>query len=290
MAVSHVPRRRLSTASSASQGRSETTLKRSMLRRGSLDPSGYSPSEPVNSGLMVIKSSIEPGDNLDRRLHRALGDTSRARILAVLHEAGTPLDSRELAERVGLHSNTVRSHLGVLAEVGLVSAKAEERARPGRPRIVYELVPETAAPAELGGYRLLAQILAGCLAGSEPDPAARAEQAGRAWGRYLVKSPAPFTSLPAKEAVHRVVRLLDELGFQPELESDEEGHKVLMKRCPFYDVATAYEQVVCQVHLGLVRGALAELDAPVAADWLKPLVKPDLCIVHLTEKVAARVA
>lgn len=255
-----------------------------------MNHSGYLPSKPVNSGRIVIKSSIEPGDNLDRRLHRALGDTSRAKILAVLHEAGAPLDSRELAERVGLHSNTVRSHLGVLAEVDLVSAKAEERARPGRPRIVYELVPETAAPAELGGYRLLAQILAGCLAGSEPDPAARAEQAGRAWGRYLVTRPAPLISLSAKEAVHRVVRLLDELGFQPELESDEEGHKVLMKRCPFYDAAVAYEQVVCQVHLGLVRGALAELDAPVAADWLKPLVEPDLCIVHLAEEVNARVA
>ena len=248
------------------------------------------PSKSVNSGRIVTKSSMEPGDNLDRRLHRALGDTSRARILAVLHEAGAPLDARELAERVGLHSNTVRSHLGVLAEVSLVSAKAEERARPGRPRIVYELVPETAAPEELGGYRLLAQILAGCLAGSEPDPAARSEQAGRAWGRYLVKRPAPFTSLSAKEAVSRVVRLLDELGFQPKLESDEEGHKVLMKRCPFYDVATAYEQVVCQVHLGLVRGALTELDAPLAADWLKPLVEPDLCIVHLAEEVNARVA
>jgi predicted ArsR family transcriptional regulator len=84
---------------------------------------------------------MKPGDELDRRLHRALGDASRARILAVLHEAGAPLDARELAERVGLHSNTVRSHLGVLAEVGLVSAKAEERARPGRPRVVYGLVP-----------------------------------------------------------------------------------------------------------------------------------------------------
>ena len=37
-------------------------------------------SKPVNSGRIVTKSSMEPGDNLDRRLHRALGDTSRARM------------------------------------------------------------------------------------------------------------------------------------------------------------------------------------------------------------------
>ena len=37
-------------------------------------------SKPVNSGRIVTKSSMKPGDNLDRRLHRALGDKSRARM------------------------------------------------------------------------------------------------------------------------------------------------------------------------------------------------------------------
>ena len=235
------------------------------------------------------KNSMEHGDELERRRHRALGDASRTRIFAVLNEAGAPLDARELAERVSLHANTVRSHLGVLAEAGLVSAKSEERARPGRPRIVYELVPETRA-AEPGGYRLLAQILASCLAGSEPDPAARAEQAGDAWGRYLVTRPAPLTTLSTKEAVTRIAGLLDELGFRPTLESDEDGHRVLMKHCPFSDVATDYEHIVCQVHLGLVRGALAELRVPVAVDWLKPHVAPDLCVIHMADNAHTLVA
>lgn len=244
----------------------------------------------VNSRCMVQKISIEPGNELHRRLHRALGDASRARILAVLHEVEAPLDARALAERVGLHANTVRSHLGVLAEVGLVSAKAEKRTRPGRPRIVYEPVIEMADPAEAGEYRLLAQVLASCLAGSEADPGARAEHAGRAWGRYLVRRPAPLTRLSATEAVSRVVRLLDELGFQPNLEPDEDGYKVLMKRCPFGDVAAAYEQVVCQVHLGLVKGALEEVGVSVAADWLKPHLEPHLCVAHLIDRTKARVA
>jgi len=58
--------------------------------------------------------------------------------------------------------------------------------------------------------------------GSGPEPAARAEQAGEEWGRYLVDRPEPFTSLSAAEAVNRVVDLLDELGFEPEVESDGE--------------------------------------------------------------------
>ena len=236
---------------------------------------------------IVKKGHTEPGHDLDRRLHRALGDASRARILVLLHEADAPLDAHELGARVGRHVNTVRSHLAVLAEVGLVSSRAATSARPGRPRMVYELVPEAGGLGESGGYRLLAQILAGFLMGSGPEPAARAEQAGEGWGRYLVDRPEPFTSLSAAEALNRVVDLLDELGFEPELESDEEGHRVLMRQCPFHDVATTHEQIVCGVHLGLVRGALAELSAPADADWLRPHIEPDLCVVHVAEKVGA---
>ena len=75
---------------------------------------------------------------LGTELHRALSEPSRVRILEALREAEAPLDARELGTRVGLHWNTVRSHLRVLAEAGLVSARREERTRPGRPRLLYE--------------------------------------------------------------------------------------------------------------------------------------------------------
>jgi predicted ArsR family transcriptional regulator len=224
-------------------------------------------------------SPIESRDEV--RVHRALGDPSRTRILAALREADHPLDAHALAERVGLHPNTVRSHLGVLVEVGLVSAQAEKRTRPGRPRIVYEPTIDAQGSAEPGGYRLLAQVLASYLAGSEPDARERAEEAGKLWGRHLVERPAPLTSLSASEGVDRVVRLLDELGFRPQLEVDEDGYTVLMRRCPFDEVAGAYGQVVCQVHLGLVRGALEETGVSVGADWLEPHRESHECVVHL---------
>ena len=79
---------------------------------------------------------------LGTEFHRALSDPSRVRILEALQEAEAPLDARELGTRVGLHWNTVRSHLRVLAEAGLVSAQREERNRPGRPRVLYEAAAE----------------------------------------------------------------------------------------------------------------------------------------------------
>ena len=168
----------------------------------------------------------------------------------------------------------MRWHLGVLADAGFVTSSPEPPTRPGRPRVVF-----TAAEAPAEGredYRLLAAILAGSLSGTETGAAA-AEQAGAAWGRFLVERPQPFARLTAGDAADEVVRLLDEHGFEPERENGD----VLMHRCPFRDLAEQHGDVVCSVHLGLIRGALAEIGAPVTATRLEPFVEPSLCRARL---------
>jgi len=219
---------------------------------------------------------------LSTGLHRALSDPSRARILEVVQEAEAPLDARELGTRVGLHVNTVRSHLRVLAEAGLVSARREARTRPGRPRVLYEATAEPLDERALTSYRLLAQILASSLAGSERDPSARAEAAGRVWGAHLIRKPAPFTSISKEETIDEVVRLHEQYGFRPELRRAKKGQEIVLKRCPFQEVATTYQSVICPVHLGLIRGALAELGTGVEADRLQPFAEPGACVGHLT--------
>jgi predicted ArsR family transcriptional regulator len=220
--------------------------------------------------------------DLGAELHRALSDPSRVRIFEVVRDAEAPLDARELGRRVGLHVNTVRSHLHVLAEAGLVSARREERTRPGRPRVLYEATAEARDPPELPSYRLLAQILASSLAGSERDPSARAEETGRVWGAHLVGRPPPFTSISKEETIEEVVRLHEEYGFRPELRRAKSGQELVLKRCPFQEVATTYQAVICPLHLGLMRGALAELGTGVEADWLEPFAEPGACVAHMT--------
>jgi predicted ArsR family transcriptional regulator len=41
--------------------------------------------------------------------------------------------------------------------------------------------------------------------------------------------------------------------------------------------------VICALHLGLMRGALARMRAPVSVDRLDPFVEPSLCVAHLSE-------
>jgi predicted ArsR family transcriptional regulator len=203
-------------------------------------------------------------------------------ILEVVQEAEAPLGARELATRVGLHVNTVRSHLRVLAEAGLVSARREERTGPGRPRVLYEATAEALDAPALASYRLLAQILASSLAGSERDPSAQAEEAGRVWGAHLVRKPPPFTSTSREETIDEIVRLHEQYGFKPELRRAKSGREIVLRRCPFQEVATTYQSVICPVHLGLIRGALAELGTGVEADRLQPFAEPGACVGHLT--------
>ena len=215
-------------------------------------------------------------------VHRALSDPSRARILELLQEAEAPLDPRALGTHLGLHLNIVRSHLRVLAEAGLVSATREERTRPGRPRLLYEAAAEPLDAPAFASYRLLAQILASSLADSERDPSARAEQAGRAWGAHLIPKPPPFTSISRQDTIDEVIRLHEQAGFRPELRRTRNAQEIVLKHCPFQEVATTYQSVICPVHLGLIRGALAELDTGIEADSLEPFAEPGACVAHLT--------
>jgi len=254
-------------------------------------------------------------DVLDARVHRALADPSRVRVLQAVRDGGVA-DARELARRVKLHPNTVRAHLAVLADAGLVSRRFEgSRPAPGRPRVLYEPVDEPAPPPrEAGGYVMLSEMLASFLAGAVPDPAAAAERAGHAWGRYLADRPAPFTRLGLGPAAERLAALMRGLGFEPTVEgiveptieptieptagepaatagweqaAREAGAadvRLVMHRCPYRAVADRYREVVCSLHLGMLRGALAELDEGVEARRLDPSTGPTRCVAHLRQR------
>ena len=55
------------------------------------------------------------------------GTQQRDGILAALEAAPGGLDTNRLAEAVGLHPNTVRWHLGVLTDAGLVHSAPEQQ-------------------------------------------------------------------------------------------------------------------------------------------------------------------
>lgn len=215
------------------------------------------------------------------RVHRALASPTRGQLLAALRARG-PVGVEDLADVVDLHVNTVRAHLAVLEEAGLVASEPEARDRPGRPRLLYHAVDGAAADGEDRGYRFLAEVLAGYLASTSDDPAAAAEEAGTAWGRHLVDAPPPFATVDRATAIARVVDLLGDFGFAPDHDAGAED-RIRLRRCPFLDVAREHPEVVCSIHLGLMRGALDELGADLEVSDLRRFTEPGLCVTELEE-------
>jgi len=214
-----------------------------------------------------------------------LGD-SRAEVLAVLQAVGEPLAVSDIAVQVGLHPNTARFHLDGLVEQGLALRETEQREVPGRPRALYVATADSPR-AGRRSYRLLAEILTSYVATHSKDPGKAALEAGEAWGRFLTERPAPFHRVDAAEAERQLVDTLDDIGFAPEPATSGRERQILLRHCPFRETAKEHPDVVCTVHLGLMRGMLAELDAPVDAKSLDRFVEPNLCIARLVTRPKA---
>jgi predicted ArsR family transcriptional regulator len=211
---------------------------------------------------------------------------SRADVLDMLRAADGPLGVRDIAIRMGLHQNTARFHLEALVEAGLAVRQTEDRDTPGRPRIGYRAIGD--GPGGRRRYRLLAEMLTSMIAGTVPEPGKAAEGAGREWGAYLTEQPPPYQRVTAQESVDKLAAILTDLGFVPQAEAGEGAgqFRLCLRHCPFREVAQNHQGVICALHLGLMRGALDKMRAPLSADRLEPFVEPSLCVAHLSPSPA----
>ncbi|GAB4057659.1 helix-turn-helix domain-containing protein [Catellatospora paridis] len=226
----------------------------------------------------------------------ALAVASRRRVLDMLRQADAPQDAVALAQATGLHPNTVRFHLKVLIEAGYVVQASVPRGGPGRPQAVYAGVTPAAGA---GGYALLAEMLAGQL--DDRDGSALAQRAGRRWLHRAAPAgagPADTAAAPTRavdpattgatatldEAAVRATALFAELGFDPVRTPHDEAARIELHACPFLDVARRHPDVVCGVHLGLLRGTVDGL-APQAFDAeLYPFVRPGVCAAEIRHR------
>jgi predicted ArsR family transcriptional regulator len=234
-----------------------------------------------NQGVTEHDARIDP------RAHRVLADVSRVAVLETLRRAGRPLSIPEIAAEVGLHPNTVRAHLALLAEYGYATGRTEDRDRPGRPRLLYAAT-QRHDEDDRRNYRLLAEVLVGYLTGVRDSrsgdtlssPASAAIAAGRVHGTRIAGAQARNgRPVDAAEATRRVADLLRDAGFDPRPAPD--GSHIELRHCPFRELARTNADVVCGVHLGLMQGALQELGASVTAASLRPFARPGVCVATL---------
>lgn len=230
----------------------------------------------VNMGPAPVRNAGEP-----------VLSPARAKVLEWLQEQPDPITVDQAAEALGLHSNTAREHLTGLAASGLAVFGAALSAGRGRPAKRYSAAPLLQEPdRRVRDYAGLAAALAGQLATTSTDAIDDARRAGQAWGRALaaVAADAPAgNSAPA--ARRAVVGMLAELGYDPA--PDARCTSAALRRCPLLDVARQYPQVVCEVHLGMVRGMLASLGGDPSRAHLHPFAEPGACRLTLLGARAA---
>ena len=214
----------------------------------------------------------------------ASGERARLQVLEAIRRSPEGVTVQELADRVGLHVNTIRFHLDRLLADGQVTRATQPRDRPGRPALAFTATP---GPQLYGGqrdYRMLAEILTGVVADLGPDAAPRARAVGRRWGASLAQNIVSDRPIGEERAQAELVRVLDDVGFAPELTSGGDGRRVLLRHCPFLEAAEAHAEVVCSVHRGLMDGALAEMGAPLATERLIPFAEPAGCVAQLRSR------
>jgi predicted ArsR family transcriptional regulator len=181
-----------------------------------------------------------------------LAQSTRAELFDLLAEARQPLATETLAVELGLHVNGVRRHLEQRADVGLVE-RAKLRGVRGRPRDQWSI----AASASPGGgrpeaYSDLARWLTRTLE-SGRGGLRQLERSGREIGQQL----APPDSKPSAESFRAA---LSALGFQPELQVDEQGTaRCRLCNCPYRNAVVESPDVVCTLHRGITAGLVDAL-------------------------------
>jgi predicted ArsR family transcriptional regulator len=205
---------------------------------------------------------------------QALGDETRYQLYRELAGSPRPLGAPQLAERLGLHANTVRMHLERMREAGLVEVEPVHRGTVGRPQHVYALA--SGAPGldfDPPAHAVLAGLLAAMaerLGGDRFD----AEETGRAWGKEAARR------TRSGACVDVLVNQLTQLGFDPAVEPDGDGTKVAFLQCPFRDLAEAYPELVCNLHRGICSGALEQAGGG-SMEHFSTLYDPDPCHVRV---------
>lgn len=228
--------------------------------------------------------------------------SARASVLRTLIAAGDAVTVSELAQQLGQHSNTVREHLDALAADGRVERIRSAPEGRGRPAWLYRAAQDSAEnPTSgdlLGGplgtdgqeYVALAVALIDQVSSSSPDPTELARKAGERWGRTLaedrmltgnVDTLSTATANDAVDPVGTVLDMLRDLRFAPQKTDDPAVVK--LTTCPFLDAARRHPEVVCQIHLGIMRGALQQLGADPNGVDLRAFATPGACLLTMPD-------
>ncbi|HEX7405252.1 MAG TPA: hypothetical protein VF307_04940 [Candidatus Nanopelagicaceae bacterium] len=195
-----------------------------------------------------------------------------------LRAAKSPLRVRDLSDGMRLHENTIREHLE-----GLVASAYAERVQllasgRGRPSFGYQARKdfEAAVDPQTRDYANLALVLAKQLGAIGGNTRRAAISAGEKWAELF------FTSQEEPEKINgrqRVYEVLKSLGYSPR--ANAKRKVIHLQTCPLLAAAKLEPEIICSVHLGLVRGLITQAGEDCDEVELAPFAQPGSCRLTL---------
>lgn len=179
-----------------------------------------------------------------QRYARALADPSRFRIFTYVSESTEQVSVAELTELLGFNHNAIRQHLSQLVDAGLVAEEREVRDRPGRPRLLYSASKDALSPFAAMPHpkeRLASLLLEMVNTGDS------AYVVGKRAGEELSgEGSEPFS-------IAMLMDVFSTDGFQP----TRDGSEIVLNHCPLAAIVVEGQSVVCELHRGIIDGAVA---------------------------------
>lgn len=207
----------------------------------------------------------------------SLAEPVRRDLLQFVAGATKPVTREAAAAALGIPAHTAKFHLDRLVADGLLDAsyqRPEGRGGPGagRPAKVYwrsDLDLDVSVPERRYGLagRLLLEAI-----GAERTTSARrtlrtvARRAGRA------------TATASTEHGATVLDALRTHGYEPY----EDGDAIVLRNCPFHDLAQQDTELVCGMNVAYVSGLLHGLGATTMEATLEP--RPKHCCVRISRR------
>lgn len=229
------------------------------------------------------------GPATPQAMMRALSGLSVAQhtLLAEIARHPRPVTIAELADRMGLHPNSVREAMAALVDTGLVTRQRQPAPGRGRPSWAYQSVAPTQVAALSREFADMSAAVAEHLAASVDDAQAAAHDIGARWGRRMADMLAtPDTGAGGDQAgridVHagKVRLFLSSLGYQPL--ADDDAARIRLYQCPLRAEGQVPSPLVCQMHRGMLDEVLGILSDGRVGAVLTPFAGPSYCTVELT--------
>jgi predicted ArsR family transcriptional regulator len=185
-------------------------------------------------------------DELDRAIS-AIQDPTRRRILLdfYVHQPEWTVDV--VAKTVGVHRTVAHRHLERLVALGYLTTD-QRRGRSGKPAKLYRLAGQQIDLSyPVRRFARLSALLAETLQQRGQEGMQGAREAGRRYGGSLVSK--------RSDSVQAVLRQLAPLGADYVIADQDQ---VIARNCIFRQACAVAESVVCELHAGLLEGALQQ--------------------------------